>query len=121
MKNIIYCIALLCIASSWSYGQDFTYQPVNPAFGGNVLNYGWMLNSANSQNGFQNPDNDRDGRLNQITRELISEQFGAEGLTEGTYQFGDFEVEITPGLDGLIILVTDFANGGQTSITVPFF
>jgi curli production assembly/transport component CsgF len=136
MKKLILCVTILCFAISWSYGQDFTYQPINPAFGGNVLNYSWMLNSANSQNKLKDPNaNDDDGLntidqfteslnrqiLNQISRELVSEQFGAEGLTEGTYQFGDFQVDITPGLDGLVILITDFANGGQTSITVPYF
>ncbi|RME93995.1 MAG: curli production assembly/transport component CsgF [Bacteroidetes bacterium] len=135
MKNLFYCVFLFCLASTPSYGQDFIYTPVNPAFGGNVLN-GWMLNSANTQNKIQNPDNDSNRRndpveqfteslnrqiLNQISRQLINDQFGQEGLTEGTYQFGDFQVEVTPGIDGLVILITDFATGGQTSVTVPFF
>ena len=33
--------------------QDFVYQFTNPAFGGSPYNYSWMMNSANSQNKFQ--------------------------------------------------------------------
>jgi len=29
-----------------TYGQQFVYTPINPAFGGNPYNYSWMLSSA---------------------------------------------------------------------------
>jgi len=120
-----------------SQAQDFTYSPVNPAFGGNALNYGWMLNSATAQNSINDPDSDSrpTGRdqlqsfteslerqlLSQISREIFSSQFGSDGLEEGTYSLGNYQVDITSGLDGLIITINDFSTGGATQITVPFF
>ncbi len=120
-----------------SHGQDFTYSPVNSAFGGNALNYNWMLNSANLQNSFEEPSDSPASQqrsaldsftqslerqlLNQISREIFSSQFGSNGLEEGTFQFGNFQVDVTPGVDGLIISINDFGTGGSTQITVPYF
>ncbi|MEQ8706764.1 MAG: curli assembly protein CsgF [Phaeodactylibacter sp.] len=134
---------ILLTGQSTLCAQDFTYQPKNPAFGGNYLNYSWMLNSANVQNGLTDPalENNADRRstansrtsldnftetlnrqlLSQISRQLVTSQFGEFGLEEGTYNLGDFEITVVPGLDGLNVTIIDFANGGQTQITVPYF
>lgn len=131
MRHSLFILLFFLVGWSTTSAQDFVYQPINPAFGGNVLNYGWMLNSANAQNPFSDEKEEENTLdqfteslnqqlLNQLSRDLISDQFGEEGLTEGTYQFGDFQIDITPGLDGLVIIITDFATGGQTSITIPY-
>ncbi len=117
--------------------QDFVYRPKNPAFGGSDFNYQWLLNSANAQNTIEEEDEeDPFGRenqldqfteslnrqlLNQISRSLFADQFGQDGLSEGTFLLGDFQIEITEGLDGINITIFDLAGGGQTSILVPFF
>lgn len=131
MKHSLFILLFTLVGWTLASAQDFVYQPINPAFGGNVLNYGWLLNSANAQNPFsddQEEENTLDQfteslnqqLLNQLSRDLISDQFGEEGLTVGTYQFGDFQIDIAPGLNGLVINITDFATGGQTSITIPY-
>lgn len=144
MKNIVHHAALalflFLLCAVQGQAQDFTYQAKNPAFGGNYLNYSWLLNSANAQNGLTDPGQQATSRatntrssldnftetlnrqlLSQISRQLITNQFGEFGLEEGTYQLGDFEVSVVPGLDGLSITIIDYANGGQTQITVPYF
>ncbi len=143
LKIALSALALLLLQSGLS-AQDFTYEPKNPAFGGNYLNYSWLLNSANVQNGLTDPAleqnaNDRSRfnnsrssldnftetlnrqLLSQISRQLVTSQFGEFGLEEGTYNLGDFEISVVPGLDGLNVTIIDFANGGQTQITVPYF
>ena len=45
----------LFLAAIGCFGQQLTYRPVNPAFGGDTFNYNWLLNSANSQNSFTDP------------------------------------------------------------------
>ncbi|MGE6473425.1 curli assembly protein CsgF [Serratia proteamaculans] len=35
---------------------ELVYTPVNPSFGGNPLNGTWLLNNAQSQNDFDDPD-----------------------------------------------------------------
>lgn len=143
LKIALSALALLLLQSGLS-AQDLTYEPKNPAFGGNYLNYSWLLNSANVQNGLTDPAleqnaNTRSGfnnnrssldnftetlnrqLLSQISRQLVTSQFGEFGLEEGTYNLGDFEISVVPGLDGLNVTIIDFANGGQTQITVPYF
>ena len=40
------------LAGYVSMGQQLTYEPINPAFGGDTFNYNWLISSANAQNGF---------------------------------------------------------------------
>ncbi len=128
----------LLTAPLFMYGQDFTYSPTNPAFGGNTLNYSWLLNSANAQNTLSDPDAAASNRrnsldrfseslnnqlLSQISRNLLQSNgfFGESGIQTGTYEFGDLLVDIVPGLEGLIITINDLATGNQTQLTIPYF
>ena len=52
-KLLIATIFILAFFQVAIKAQDFVYQPVNPAFGGNPYNYSWLLSSANSQNDFR--------------------------------------------------------------------
>ena len=121
-------------------GQTFIYRPVNPSFGGNTFNYQWMLSSAQAQDKSKDPTasttagrfgNDpnsltnfsqslQNQLLSQLARNLFTQQFGENGLQEGTFQFGDLQVIIANSTGGINIQITD-GKGGQTSITVPYF
>ena len=59
--------------------------------------------------------------LSQLSRNLVSSLFGETGLQAGHYEIGDFIIDITPGADGVTILINDLTNGGQTSIVIPYF
>lgn len=115
--------------------QDLVYQPTNPAFGGNPYNYQWLLNSAEAQNSFKDPDaaNQREQMtelerftsslnsqlLSQVTRRLFTDQFGQQGLEEGTYSFGSLAVDIYPSNEGLVINILDTETGEQTQVIIP--
>jgi curli production assembly/transport component CsgF len=117
-------------------GQDLVYRPKNPAFGGDTFNYNWLLSSAQAQDltvdtrtrtgfGTTNTADDFAQSLNrlllsQLSREIISTQFGEDGLTDGLYSLGDFQVDVATTLEGLVITIFDQANGGQTQIVIPF-
>ncbi len=127
----------LLTAPVFLYSQDFIYTPTNPAFGGNYLNYSWMLSSANAQNTFTAEDDRDRGRnsldrfteslnnqlLSQLSRNLLQSEslFGEDGIQTGTYEFGDILVDVVPGLDGLVVTISDLSTGNQTQITVPYF
>lgn len=129
-------IAGLFIASQMS-AQDMVYKPKNPAFGGDTFNYNWLLSSAQAQD--QTSEN-RTRSLNsqrstvdafasnlnnlllsQISRQLISDQFGEEGLQDGSYTLGNFQVDVASTLEGLTITIFDQAQGESTQIVIPFF
>lgn len=134
MKNIIFIMLCWFALSTSSNAQDLVYTPKNPAFGGQTFNYQWLLNSAQAQNSHEDPDlQGREERssidqfseslnrqlLSRLSRQLFTEQFGEEGLQEGTFQFGEFQLDVTQDIDGMVITIFD-GQGGETKITVPF-
>ena len=117
--------------------QDFTYQPLNPGFGGEVYNYTWLLNSANAQNLLTDPNSSSNRRnqnpidefandlqrqiLNELSKQLVGNQFGEEALTEGSYTIGGFQIDVAPTSEGLSISIFDTTNGDQTIVVVPYY
>ena len=115
--------------------QDFVYQPKNPAFGGSPVNYSWMLNSANQQNKFQGSSGfgRRDPLANfeeslqrqvlsQLTRQIIGNRFG-EGTIDlneqNNFEFGEFNIQVNPGPDGVSITIQNILSGESTTVTIP--
>ena len=135
MKKIL--TILLLLNGLICYTQDFVYEPVNPSFGGSYLNYSWLLGSAEAQNSFSDPsrletryadDNLQDFEeslqrqiLNQLARELTQNQFGSDGITEGYYEVGTYQIDITSNLDGSVINIIDASTGNETTITIPYY
>ncbi len=144
MKKVLLVVLVWMLYHTASQAQGFIYRPVNPAFGGGYLNYSWMQSSASSQDKTKDPTAAKttttaSGRgtsqgtsasdfaaslqrqlLNSISRQLIKDQFGEGSLKPGTYQFGDTQVDITQGSDGLVIRIVD-GQGGESTITVPYY
>lgn len=139
MKNILRVIFLLIlfVFTGNSSAQQLVYEPINPSFGGSSLNGNWMLSQAQAQNGFTAGGTGTDSRfqrdplsdfkeslnrqiLSQLSRNLISSMFGETGLTEGRYEIGDFVIDITPGADGITIIINDLGTGDETTIIVPY-
>ena len=136
-KYYILFITLLSFQFSAS-AQSLIYRPINPSFGGDTFNYNWLLSSAQVQDKTKDPTLSKTGitkeasaledfttglnrqLLSTLSRQLFSNQFGEEGIKEGTYQYGDFVVDVSPGSEGLVVKITD-GKGGETAITVPYF
>lgn len=133
-------VPLLLILGSFTAAnaQDLVYTPKNPAFGGNPLNFQWLINSANTQNLFnESGDFSRFERdpledfqnslqrqvLSQLTRDIVADQFGLDGnlnLNENSrFEFGEFTIEVIPGTNGVEIRIFNILTGDETSITVP--
>ena len=94
-----------------TYAQDFSYQPKNPAFGGNPYNYSWLMSSAQAQNDIEETKADPYSRyatdplkdfseslnrqiLSQLSRQIVSKQFGEDALSAGTYVLGYYQIEV---------------------------
>ena len=136
MKKFTLLFVFIFSAIGFCQAQDMVYRPKNPAFGGDTFNYNWLLSSAQSQNLIEDPalsaldeDSTLDDfaeslnrqLLNQLSRELVTTQFGEDGLTEGTFTLGDFQVDVTTSLEGLVISIFDIVAGEQTQVIIPFF
>lgn len=131
MKTIsLLFFTLLFLLSLESSAQQLNYRPVNPNFGGNYLNYSWLLSSANSQNSFDDQDsnagfnssaiasfsdNIKRQVLNQLTRSLFNNEGGA-GNEEGTFELGGLIITIEDIRGGSVITIIDSETGESTEI-----
>ncbi|SHN14556.1 curli production assembly/transport component CsgF [Cyclobacterium lianum] len=142
MKKILF-ILTLCVYYSIGFcdAQQMVYKPKNPAFGGETFNYQWMLSSAQAQDTTVDPSqqqrtqpgitqrsplNDFTESLNRqilsrLSRELVLRQFGEDEIQEGSYQLGDYQIEIGSGGAGININIVDNRTGASTVVDVPFF
>lgn len=115
--------------------QQFSYQPINPAFGGDTFNYNWLISSATAQNGLTARQDARDDQsdlerfgenlqsqiLSQISRTLTAQQISSIGdLTEpGSFTFGNLAVEVFESDEGLVVNILDILTGEETQVIVP--
>lgn len=136
-KQTILTLLFLACGALVAFSQDFVYKPKNPAFGGDTFNYNWLLSSAQAQDlnvdtrnlGFSSQRSSLETfsnslnnlLLSQLSRELISDKFGEDGLTDGLYTLGNFQVDVTTTLEGLTITIFDQSQGESTQIVIPFF
>ncbi|PRZ22758.1 curli production assembly/transport component CsgF [Flavobacterium granuli] len=116
-----------------SIAQDLVYKPINPAFGGDTFNYSWLLNSAESQNKYREPDNNSSNLtalqlfknnlnnqlLSQVSNSLFQKQFGDKGVVPGSYTFGSLAVNIYPSNLGLVVDILDTDTGEKTQVFIP--
>ncbi len=125
---------VLLFMGTVGFAQQFSYEPLNPAFGGDTFNYNWLLSSATSQNKLTAPANERDQRselqqfgdnlnrqlLSQISRQLLQQQLGGLNFNEeGTFTYGSLNVEIFQSDEGLVINILDTSTGEETQVIVP--
>jgi curli production assembly/transport component CsgF len=134
--KFIITLGLFLLVYQVSSAQQMVFRFTNPAFGGNPLNYSWLLNSANAQNRFQTTNNglsalNRDPLadfqqslqrqvLSQLTREIVTNRFGNVDFSqEGTFEFGEFTINILPSSNGVDVSILNILTGDETTITVP--
>jgi curli production assembly/transport component CsgF len=143
MKKFLLAFCFMVGVASQALAQTMIYRPNNPNFGpGNIYTYSTILSSAQAQDRNKDPSaeststnrglntgqnslnnfaqNLQNQLLNRITNSLLGDQFGEGTLRPGTYTFGSFQVEISNGTEGVILRIVD-GQGGETTITIPYF
>lgn len=127
MKTMTSILILLLISSQSIFAQQLTYTAVNPNFGGNYLNYSWLLSSANAQNQFDDQETGLNSKsllnsfsdtikrqiLSQFTRDLLGEDSEVEN---GTIEVGGLIITIDETRTGSIITIIDSETGESTEI-----
>lgn len=134
--KIILCFSIFVFAFGTLQGQDLVYKPKNPNFGGETFNYQFLLQSAQAQDlteseeeslfGQQNTLDDFTESLNrqllsQISRQLVTTQFGESGLEDGQYTIGNFQIDVNSTLEGISVTILDSSIGDQTQIIIPYY
>ncbi len=139
MKHLKFILLLACFAwlmPSQSKAQDFVYTPINSNFGGNPYNYNWMLNMASQQNRIEDPNQKTQGFnsdplkdfeanlnrqiLSQLSSKLVNKIFGENNnLESGSYNLGNYKVDIFEDATGVTVDIQDVKTGGRTNVVIP--
>lgn len=119
-------VVLFLLTSALVNATELVYTPINPSFGGNPLNGNFLLQKAQSQNGYKEErptlsfvDKFQEALerniINSLTRRIADGE-----LVDGVYNTGEFLVEIATGTDGSVIVnITNLDTGEVTIITIP--
>lgn len=138
MKKLYFLFALCLSGAGSLQAQDLVYQPKNPAFGGETFNYQWLQSSAQAQDKTTDPNAQVNSLLrrspledfqqslnrqilNQLSRQLVTSQFGEDGLAPGSYTIGSYQIDVTEGGSGIEIVIIDTGTGDRTTVTIPYF
>jgi curli production assembly/transport component CsgF len=127
--------ALMLALPQAAQAQQMVYRPNTPAQGGNPIQYQVQMQMAQAQNDFESqrtptvrdPLQDFEQGLQRqilsaLSRELIGTRFRDMDLSrEGRFDFGDFVVEITPGLNDITIRIFNLLTGDESIVTIPGF
>ena len=108
---------------------ELVYTPINPSFGGNPLNGTWLLNNAQAQNDYDDPDlKDRASLAGTSALERFSSQLQSRLLGQlldnistgntGSLSTEAFIVNVLDDSGALTIEVTDRATGEVSEIQV---
>ncbi|MEX3772636.1 curli assembly protein CsgF [Pseudomonas sp. MYb118] len=127
------CRAGLCLLGLGScalvHATELVYTPINPSFGGNPLNGTWLLNNAQAQNDYDDPDLKKrtaatgTSALERFSSQLQSRLLGqlldniSTGNT-GSLSTDAFIVNVVDDSGQLTIEVTDRATGEVSEIRV---
>jgi len=130
-------VVWLAVIGEPAVAAELVYEPVNPNFGGSPLNGSFLLNEAQAQNDFTDPNapsslrtettaldrfNDSLERLvlSRITSSLSGSLFGPDGeLVPGVLETQDFSILIVDLGDGTLrITTTDKNTGDSTSFDI---
>jgi curli production assembly/transport component CsgF len=131
-RLIPFLIAGLCTTSVSA--DELVYQPINPAFGGNPLNGNWLLNNAQAQDTFEDPDtrsspdlarqSDLD-RFNETLERIVLSRIAtqlSEKFLEGEASFLETQnllITTTTNPDGsTTITTTDKITGQVTEVVI---
>lgn len=129
-------LGLFFLISSYAFGQQMVYKPVNPNFGGETFNYQQLMSSASAQNPYDDSSSkypsystsnlssfeDQINRqiLNKISNSLFGNDYGVDtNFENGIYNVGSLNVNIQDYYGGVTIRIIDIKTGEQTNITIP--
>lgn len=107
---------------------ELVYTPINPSFGGNPLNGTWLLNNAQAQNDFDDPDVKKATTTGTTALERFTSQLQSRLLSQvldnistgnsGSLSTDAFIVNVVDNDGALSIHVTDRASGEVSEIQV---
>ncbi|MGY4494843.1 curli assembly protein CsgF [Pseudomonas sp. TE3610] len=127
-KTLSACALAVVLGIGTAHATELVYTPVNPSFGGNPLNGTWLLNNAQAQNDFDDPDLKKTTTTGTTALERFTSQLQSRLLGQvldnistgnsGSLSTDAFIVNVIDNDGALSINVTDRATGEVSEIQV---
>ncbi|CAE6904350.1 MULTISPECIES: curli assembly protein CsgF [Pseudomonas] len=119
----------ILVSSAAALATELVYTPVNPTFGGNPLNGTWLLNRAQAQNDYDDPDAiDRSSFTGTTALERFSSQLESRLLSQlltnieagntGSLSTDSFLIDFVDVDGALSVQITDKLTGEISVIEV---
>ena len=137
IRSITFSIFLTVMSIGSTHAQNFTFEFKNPGFGGHPSNFQYFMQTANSQKpDFSDSDETSGFRrdplqdfertlerqiLSQISRELTIGDSQVDFSEDGTYELGDYQIEVRSQLDVINVSIRDLLSGESTQVQIPRF
>lgn len=128
-KLFVFAITLLMLTAS-AAADEIRYKFNNPAFGGNPFNGPYLLNNAQVQRQYKDPDANKSpteefsenitrSLLSQISRQISDQIIGEDAKDSGHIEVDSTVIDFRRQGDTVQIDVFDALSGDSTSIKVP--
>lgn len=129
--------ALFLMPATKAKATPLVFTFINPSFGGSPFNGQWLLAQAEAQNKLVEkkkpwtmPTRDlmqdfKDSLNRQIlyklSSKIVNAAFGEEGLEPGHYNLGDYTIDVSSGLGGIKVVITQTGTGNTTTVEIPYY
>jgi len=136
-RILLWMYLLIFSFSSLSFASTITYKFIIPDFGGDPDYWYGFFNEAEKQNIYHAPEKkveeeksseieDFKNRLkymilSRLASKIADAAFGETELKPGTYEIGNFHVEVEPTGSEIKVNLVDTTTGNQTTIEVPMY
>jgi len=136
MRRVLLLAILPVIFGNTVWASTLVYKPILPSFGGNPLNWSGFLSEASAQNIYHPPSKPSKTTtpveefqrrlqyliLSRLASKIVNAAFGEEEeLPEGSYEIGNFQVQVTPSDGTIQVHMVDTTSGQETTVEVPMY
>ena len=133
-KIITFLISALTLSTVAS-ASTLTYKFLIPAFGGDPNYFYTFKSEADAQNIYHAPSKPTPKTsaledfknklqyliLSKLASKIANAAFGEEQLNPGTYEIGNFQVQVVPSETEIQVHLVDTTTGNETTVEVPMY
>jgi len=135
MKKILLLSSLFLAATTVTHASTLSYKFLIPAFGGNPDYFYVFKSEADAQNIYHAPSKptpqtspleDFKNRLqylilSKLASKIADAAFGEEELNPGTYEIGNYQIQVVPSETEIQVHLIDTTTGNETTVEVPMY
>lgn len=135
MKKILLLSSLFLATTTVTHASTLSYKFLIPAFGGNPDYFYVFKSEADAQNIYHAPSKPTSKTsqieefknrlqyliLSKLASKIANAAFGEGELNPGTYEIGNFQIQVVPSDTEIQVHLVDTTTGNETIVEVPMY